>query len=165
MTDFRGKVSIGEKHVLYELVRLGLHPSIQYPVDRLHVDIAFPDKKLAFEIVGSSHRLEKQQIADSNRNYFLQMSGWKIYVFTENEAVNNPYNVAIKIKKVLEKYDEEHNFKSEIIKKLWKKTLKDVKYGVNITSKKYNCKICGKAIQHRGNCMGCNIRLKKNRER
>jgi len=180
MGDFRKNVSEGEKCVLYELVLLGLHPSVQYPIDRCHVDFAFPEQKLIFEIEGSSHRLEEMQEKDSNRCYYLQINGWKVYPFTEKEAVNDPLNVAAKIKRVLERHQEENRDKVVIdTKKIKdstanavnnvtdyvKKTIAKIDIKDKITKNKtYQCSMCGKIIKQRGNCLGCNIRLKKARE-
>ncbi len=36
--------------------------------------------------------------------------------------------------------------------------------GLGFRDKRYSCKICGRPVSHRGNCLGCNIRGKRERE-
>ena len=59
---------------------------LNYPIDRLCLDIAFPDEKLAIEFDGSGHDLsiqfkqmteEEFKQKEINRSYFLKNNGWK----------------------------------------------------------------------------------------
>ena len=89
--------SFTEKKVLRELNKLGIYPEIQYKISNIHVDFAFPEKKIAIEIDGPGHRTEEGKRRDGNRDDFLQTSGWKVRRYTEKEVDESPQWVAKKI--------------------------------------------------------------------
>jgi len=98
LTINTNKISITEEKVFVELGKIGLHPEMQYQIDRLCVDFAFVKEKIAIEIDGPQHLKPEQKKKDGNRDDFLQTKGWKIRRFLAEEAYNNPTKIAQQIK-------------------------------------------------------------------
>jgi very-short-patch-repair endonuclease len=56
----------------------GPHPQIEYYVDEcgIHVDLAYPDQRLAIEVDGPCHREWKRKEDDEFRDLSLHKAGW-----------------------------------------------------------------------------------------
>ncbi len=53
------------------------------------IDIAIPDRMIAIEVDGSSHRDINNQLKDKKKELFLTGKGWLVYRFTNNQVINN----------------------------------------------------------------------------
>ena len=60
--------------------------------DRLYVDIAHPEKKLAIEVDGKDHRSTYMRQRDENRDIILEALGWNVTHFTNDEALQLWYS-------------------------------------------------------------------------
>lgn len=67
--------SQAELLVLGSLSRINLHPKHQYQIDKMCVDFAFPEQKIAIEIDGPHHNTTRNHQKDANRDAFLQIKG------------------------------------------------------------------------------------------
>lgn len=59
----------------------------QHPVGPYIADFACVDQKLAIELDGGQH--QDQLIYDERRTAFLQVQGWRVLRFWNNEVLNN----------------------------------------------------------------------------
>lgn len=96
--------SVSEKKLITELVNVGLYPKPQHKISDMHVDMAFPEKRLVIEIDGPFH--EKTKKKDASRDYELSKRGWKVIRYSSNEAHNSPIDLALKIKTEYDMIDE-----------------------------------------------------------
>ena len=51
----------------------------ELPVGRYNIDFALHDKKIALEIDGQQHTVEKQKESDKKKDEFLIKNGWVVY--------------------------------------------------------------------------------------
>ena len=80
---FKNRLPISEsepEHELkYQLLKLGLRPEQQYPINGFFVDFAFPEAKLAIEYDGFHHLKEGQFEKDLDRQVIIENAGWKVW--------------------------------------------------------------------------------------
>ena len=67
------------KKIFVALKKLVSGLELEYRIDRLHVDLALPKKKLAVELDGWAHRyFPSMKARDRRRDGFLKRQGWKV---------------------------------------------------------------------------------------
>jgi very-short-patch-repair endonuclease len=126
------------EYALYKsMVAIGLKPKPQYKIDDLIADFAFPKEMLVIEVNGPDHYTEEGKERDRNRWFVLNDLGWKVRNFRAEKVHKHPDFIAQKIKEELDKIN-----------------------GIEVIEKKerYLCLDCGKAIEHKGRCISCNIK-------
>lgn len=74
----------------------------QHPIDIFIPDFVCLSKKLIVEIDGEYHLTEEQIKLDAERTQILEISGYKIIRFNNNEVITNPHAIVEKIKNELE---------------------------------------------------------------
>lgn len=83
---------------LYRRLRgLGLNPVDEYPYSKIHMDIAFPDKKLCIEVDGVDYHIKEKDI---RRDTFLKNRGWKVVRYSADMVYNQTGEVAADIKRI-----------------------------------------------------------------
>jgi len=88
--------------MLYEaMVSIGLKPERQYPISQMHVDFAFPIKRLVIEVDGSYKRNADGMQKLFNRKRICEREGWKVENFTAEEVFENPRKYAWRIYYIL----------------------------------------------------------------
>ncbi len=106
--EFDIKNSLGlnaTENKLYEAMkRLGLNPQPQYKISKMTVDFAFPAERLVIEINGPTHDMPERELRDKKRWFMLSKFGWKRKTFDSNRVYENPMEVALAIKRLLEEY-------------------------------------------------------------
>ena len=70
----------------------------QYSIGAYIADFCCPAKKLVIEIDGQIHTQEEQKIHDQKRTIFIELLGFKILRFWNQEVENNLEKVLQKIK-------------------------------------------------------------------
>jgi very-short-patch-repair endonuclease len=75
----------------------------QHPIDRFIVDFYCAEAKLCIEIDGSSHLASEQKEYDKARTEFLEVLGYHVIRFTNNDVRYNIHSVVDEITKVVEK--------------------------------------------------------------
>ena len=53
------------------------------------VDLAYPEKKLAIEVDGKTHRLRRWKFLDRRKTSVLNALGWSVFRVTNEEVDNN----------------------------------------------------------------------------
>jgi very-short-patch-repair endonuclease len=86
-----------------EMNLIGLKAESQYPISRMHVDFAFPEKKLVVEVDGPYKRNRQGEEIKNRRRSVCESLGWKVLNYTAEEVYENPSLIAYKIKKALER--------------------------------------------------------------
>jgi len=86
-----------------EMNLIGLQAKPQYPISRMHVDFAFPEKKLVIEVDGPYKRNRQGEESKNRRRGVCESQGWKVLNYTAEEVFENPSLIAYKIKKILER--------------------------------------------------------------
>ena len=82
-------------HVLREKQLLDCRFRRQHPIGPYIADFACIDKKLLIELDGGQHQ---EQIAyDQHRTAFLEMQGWQVLRFWNNDVLNNMDGVLMTI--------------------------------------------------------------------
>lgn len=95
------KSSVTQKRLFDELFKLGLDPSFEYRISKMHVDIALPKHKIAIEVDGENFHNGKDRIKDYNRDIILQQEGWIVIRFDAREVHESPSKVAWRIQQVV----------------------------------------------------------------
>ena len=69
--------------------------------DRIHgipkhykIDLAFPDRRIAVEIDGRSHRTSLGRQRDERKDNALAEMGWKVVRFTNDQVMADPTAIA-----------------------------------------------------------------------
>ena len=126
------------------------------PISYYHIDFAVVDKKIAIEIDGDQHYLDKKVVeSDKRKNKFLINNGWDIIRIKWSD-----YQKMIKIekeeyiKKLIEYILNLINVKPEII---IKENIKNIKPETIIKEKIFYCKTCGqnKIFNKDTDCVKC----------
>jgi very-short-patch-repair endonuclease len=126
--DDKSPPSFSAKTLAEELRKLGLHPSEEFPVDDMHIDIAFPEDWIAVEVDGPCHNNEIQKQVDKNRENRLHYNGWEVLRVSANNARQDTEKVA-----------------EAIVKYIQANTLRDLKKPVHgIGYRHFNKEISGK---------------------
>ena len=85
--------ALDEKHIPY--VR-------EYAISRIHVDFAFPEKKLAVECDGYRyHAAPEQRARDQKRDKFLHDRGWRVLRFSGDRILSDTDGCIRKIQEYL----------------------------------------------------------------
>jgi very-short-patch-repair endonuclease len=79
-------------HILRALKPLGMHFRRQAPVGSYIADFAWHEGKLIVEIDGSQHA-ECRQVYDAQRTAWLELQGYRVLRFWNNDVLKNPRNV------------------------------------------------------------------------
>ena len=85
---YKRKTTRSQDMVAEWLRNHGPRPQIEYYVDvcgGIHVDLAYPDRRLAIEVDGPCHRSWKQREEDEFRDLCLHKAGWEIVRVTNDE--------------------------------------------------------------------------------
>jgi very-short-patch-repair endonuclease len=97
------RISSIERLMAQAFAELGLTPVPQYPIDRVSVDFAFPEAKLAVECDGSYwHNLPGKHASDNRKNWFLRNLGWHVIRLTEPDIKANALACAAQVMKYLD---------------------------------------------------------------
>ncbi len=92
--------------ILWEMLRAnktGFKFRRQHPVDKFIPDFVCIEKKLIVEVDGDYHFTEEQIELDKARTHILELSGYKMLRFTNDEVKSTPHFVIEKIKSELTK--------------------------------------------------------------
>ena len=76
----------------------------QHAIANYIVDFCSPQQKLIVELDGSQHL--EQEDYDSERTKYLELQGYKVIRFWNNDVMNNIEGVILAITYALEEYDE-----------------------------------------------------------
>ncbi len=91
------------EQIMWELLRnkkTGHKIRRQHIVENYIADFVCIKKRLVIEIDGKIHL--KRKVADKVRTLSLNQSGWDVIRFTNEEVIENPETVAMKIKSILD---------------------------------------------------------------
>lgn len=92
------RISSIEKAMAKAFKEIGLSPEAQYPIDKLTVDFAFPEKKLAIECDGTYwHGNKAQKHRDFKKDRVLKKFGWRIIRLSEDDIVSNSHDCALRV--------------------------------------------------------------------
>jgi very-short-patch-repair endonuclease len=61
------------------------------------IDIADPERKIAIEIDGGSHSNPVIKAKDAKKQELLEIAGWKVFRYTNQEAIQNTANIVCKL--------------------------------------------------------------------
>ena len=86
------------------LARMGEVYRFQHPEWRLGVilDFAFPEHRLALEVDGSEHFTKAGKAKDEERTKKLEALGWRVVRCSNDEAVNDPETVVLRVRAAME---------------------------------------------------------------
>lgn len=104
----RKKSTESEKQ-LWELLRnkqIGCKFRRQHPIENFIVDFACIEKRLIIEVDGGYHNNEEQKQYDTYRSLMLHQKGFYVLRFTNEEVLNNPYDVKNQIRLFIEKSED-----------------------------------------------------------
>ena len=73
----------------------------QHIIDRFIVDFVHLGGKLAVEVDGGYHFTKEQQVLDQDRDEALIALGWKVVRLTNEEVLNNPDEIALKLQSLI----------------------------------------------------------------
>ncbi len=108
--EFKDRQSRTEKILIAELINLGLYPIPQYKLSRMHIDIAFPEHKLAIEVNGVYHDSPLQKKKDYYRYKYLKSMGWQVMNFSAEKVHKYSKFCAEKIKERIYAKSEDTSF-------------------------------------------------------
>ena len=83
------KTSKTEEILYNALKKESLHPERQYKISEMHVDFAFPKKKIIVEVDGWMHHIPPQRWIDMARDRRLQKAGWQVFRYDAGQVYNN----------------------------------------------------------------------------
>ena len=89
---------------LWEILRgknLGFRFRRQHPIGDYIPDFVCLQKRLVIEVDGGYHFINDQQVSDEERTYYLNLKGFDVLRFTNEEVIGNTECVINKIKEVM----------------------------------------------------------------
>ncbi len=105
--ELRHELTLAEQK-LWAYLRLmredGVRFRRQHAIGTYITDFCEPHKKLIVELDGSQHL--EQEDYDSERTKYLELQGYKVIRFWNNDVMNNIEGVILAITYALEEYDE-----------------------------------------------------------
>jgi 5-methyltetrahydrofolate--homocysteine methyltransferase len=105
--------------MLWDRVRankLGHKVYRQKPMGYSIPDFVFPDKRVIVELDGGYHKSPEMMWSDQERDRKFAIAGYKTLRFTNDEILQTPFDVADRIKEVLNKRDSRpYPFPTEVI--------------------------------------------------
>lgn len=96
-------VSKVEDMLFESMKKIRLKPVRQHLISKMHVDFAFPDKKIAIEVDGPHHRTRQEIERDEKRRDVAENLGWRVKRFTAEEVFEDPEKIAWKISNTVNK--------------------------------------------------------------
>lgn len=93
-------LGLPEENMEFAISTKGLRGRFESPPTHYKVDIALPEKKLAVEVDGGSHKSLKWRYLDRRKTEMLTALGWRVVRFWNEEVLADPALVAEKIGRV-----------------------------------------------------------------